>query len=189
MAIGKYSAVPPPPEFPPPSHVQAGAPVAAPVAVAPPILPTVPQHAHSASGTIDIEAWTASALESLNISPESRGTSGTPLAIPLDDNHHHARSAAARGVTIALGEAQAIGAGIIPPRRPPSRRDSMARREALLKGKEGSRQRRRWDMGQPYPSLKCLDALSGRSREEGQEEKEKDLWLANLLSSPIAQHD
>ena len=31
------------------------------------------------------------------------------------------------------------------------RRDSMDRREALLKGKEGSRQRRRWENGKKTP--------------------------------------
>lgn len=131
MAIGKYSAVPPPPDFsiPPPQQQQSN-----------------PQHSHShsASDTVDIEAWTISALESLSVSPDSRGTSGTPLAIPLDD--HSQRASAASRVTIAINEAHA-GAGILPPRRPPSRRDSLKRREALLKGKEGSRQRRRWDMG------------------------------------------
>lgn len=149
MAIGKYSAVPPPPESPPPTHhhhhhhpqqANSAAPAAAPTPV-----PHAPHHGHSASGTIDIEAWTISALESLSVSPDSRGTGGTPLAIPLDGHHGHPGNT--RGVTIALGEAHAAGVGIAPPRRPPSRRDSMRRREALLKGKEGSRQRRRWDMG------------------------------------------
>ena len=31
------------------------------------------------------------------------------------------------------------------------RRDSLDRREALLKGKEGSRQRRRWENGESIP--------------------------------------
>lgn len=132
MAIGKYSAVPPPPE--PSAHHPPPAPA-----------PTAPQniagHGHSASGTIDIEAWTIHALQSLSVSPDSRGTGGQPLAIPLDN---HSR---ARGVAIALNEEQAAGAGIAPLRRIPMRRDSLKRREALLKGKEGSRQRRRWDMG------------------------------------------
>lgn len=135
MAIGKYSAVPPPPEpsahhHPPPAS-----------ATAPTAPQNIPSHSHSASGTIDIEAWTIHALQSLSVSPDSRGTGGQPLAIPLDE---HTR---ARGVTIALNEEQAAGAGIGPARRMPLRRDSLKRREALLKGKEGSRQRRRWDMG------------------------------------------
>lgn len=137
MAIGKYSAVPPPPE--PSAHHYS------PPAQPPTVAQNVPSHTHSASGTIDIEAWTIHALQSLSVSPDSRGTGGQPLAIPLDN---HSR---ARGVTIALDEEQAAGAGIAPPRRMPMRRDSLKRREALLKGKEGSRQRRRWDMGWPSP--------------------------------------
>lgn len=125
MAIGQYSAVPPPPESPAPSHEQAGASATA-----------APQHAPSVSGTIDIEAWTVSALESLSVSPDARGTGGTPLVIPLYD--HHARpSAAAKGVPIGVSDARAVRAG----------RDSLRTREALLKGKEGSRRRRRWEMG------------------------------------------
>lgn len=37
------------------------------------------------------------------------------------------------------------------PDRKLARRDSMDRREALLKGKEGSRQRRRWENGRRCP--------------------------------------
>ena len=39
------------------------------------------------------------------------------------------------------------------PRRTIVRRDSLERREALLKGKEGSRQRRRWENGENSPML------------------------------------
>ncbi|KAJ6780355.1 hypothetical protein PWT90_06550 [Aphanocladium album] len=91
---------------------------------------------------IDIDAWTISALQSLSVSPIARGT-GTPLSIPIDENVRSAARAAqtteARAVKFNADEP------VMPPRRPPSRRDSMARREALLKGKEGSRQRRRWE--------------------------------------------
>ena len=38
-----------------------------------------------------------------------------------------------------------------PPQRRLLRRDSLERREALLKGKEGSRQRRRWENGLAAP--------------------------------------
>lgn len=144
MAI--YSAVPPPEDFPSqqpqPSQTSAQA-------------QYIPQHFHSASGTIDIEAWTISALESLSVSPVARGAGSTPLSIPLDGDHHHhhptrpdanappAGRSAAR-VTIAADGGAATT--VATPRRAPLRRDSMHRREALLKGKEGSRQRRRWDM-------------------------------------------
>ncbi|KAG8166774.1 hypothetical protein KVR01_002463 [Diaporthe batatas] len=103
-----------------------------------------PQQSPAASGPIDIEAWTISALEALSVSPAAAGTTGRPLGIPLDDHHHDAASAAAGRVTIAAADGTTTS--ITPPRRPPSRRDSLRRRELLLKGKEGSRQRRRYDM-------------------------------------------
>jgi hypothetical protein len=109
------------------------------------------QHGPAASGPIDIEAWTISALEALSISPTATGTTGRPLGIPLDDHPshtkhtNHARPAAAARVTIVNADGT-TAAPIDPPRRPPSSRDSLRRRELLLKGKEGSRQRRRYDM-------------------------------------------
>ncbi|KAK4237338.1 R3H-associated N-terminal domain-containing protein [Achaetomium macrosporum] len=121
-----------------------------------PIHPPHALHRHSLSNastaTVDIEAWTVAALESLSITPIARGT-GTALSIPLDVDHNVRESrdsgAAARmklrGVAFDDATDDAYGASITPPRRPPSRRDSMRRREALLKGKEGSRQRRRWE--------------------------------------------
>ncbi|RFU76543.1 hypothetical protein TARUN_5707 [Trichoderma arundinaceum] len=126
MAI--YSAVPPPPESPPPSQTTANN-----------IFPATP----AANAAIDIEAWTISALQSLSVSPVARGT-GTPLSIPLDAlTTPSKRSASRQQVTIvATSEDVAV---VTPPRRPPSARDSQKRREALLKGKEGSRQRRRWE--------------------------------------------
>ncbi|TFB00169.1 hypothetical protein CCMA1212_007855, partial [Trichoderma ghanense] len=128
MAI--YSAVPPPPESPPPSQSPANI-----------IYPSTP-----ASGTaIDIEAWTISALQSLSVSPIARGT-GSPLSIPLDALAGPSkRSASRQQVTIATSSEEVKVTVVSPPRRPPSARDSQKRREALLKGKEGSRQRRRWE--------------------------------------------
>lgn len=131
MAI--YSSVPPPPELQGAANAaeqhaeqqQEQSPPTA-TAVAP-------------SGQLDIEAWTISALESLSVSPPVTGT--TPLAIPLDENVQ----SAVRKPSVRVQEPEQNV--ITPPRRPPSRRDSMKRREALLKGKEGSRQRRRWENG------------------------------------------
>lgn len=142
MAIGKYSAVPPPPEI-----AQASTTVGSGAAQDSSSAPALsqPQHAHSASGTIDIEAWTVSALQSLSVSPAATGIGGQPLSIPLDDHSRSSDRPSTQRVTISLNEG--VLNSIAPPRRPPSRRDSMKRREALLKGKEGSRQRRRWDMG------------------------------------------
>ena len=123
MAI--YSAVPPPPEYTaPPTNNAATA--------------TPPPHNQPVTG-IDIDAWTISALQSLSVSPVARGT-GAPLAIPIDD-HDHDR---ARTVTFAESKVR-----VETPRRPPSRRDSLQKRDSLLKGKEGSRQRRRWENGKP----------------------------------------
>ncbi|KAK2613718.1 hypothetical protein N8I77_000610 [Diaporthe amygdali] len=129
MAI--YSAVPPPPNLQSQPTAQAQ---------------NASQQPTAAAGPIDIEAWTISALESLSVSPSATGTTGRPLSIPLDE--HTVTSANAQStarVTIAVDGTPAADA-ITPPRRPPSRRDSLRRRELLLKGKEGSRQRRRYDM-------------------------------------------
>ncbi|KAL6872971.1 R3H-associated N-terminal domain-containing protein [Trichoderma novae-zelandiae] len=128
MAI--FSAVPPPPESAPPSQSPANI-----------IYPSTP-----ASGTaIDIEAWTISALQSLSVSPIARGT-GSPLSIPLDALATSSkRSASRQQVTIATSSADIKVTVATAPRRPPSARDSQKHREALLKGKEGSRQRRRWE--------------------------------------------
>ncbi|KAK6828195.1 hypothetical protein PG995_009891 [Apiospora arundinis] len=122
MAI--YSAVPPPPELGG-TATTTNASQQHPAAVA---------GTTSPGGAIDIEAWTVSALQSLAISPDARGT-GAPLSIPLDGTTTSRR-------TVTIEDARLNGESI---RRPPSRRDSMKRREALLKGKEGSRQRRRWE--------------------------------------------
>jgi hypothetical protein len=133
-----------------------------------PTHPPQPLHQHTVSNastaTVDIEAWTVAALESLSIAPIARGT-GNTLSIPLDGSHRNQGKPAEnddhagddvtsrmrlRGVAFGEttdGDDAGYGAGITPPRRLPSRRDSMRRREALLKGKEGSRQRRRWENG------------------------------------------
>ncbi|KAM0487035.1 hypothetical protein ACHAPX_000303 [Trichoderma viride] len=124
MAI--YSAVPPP-ESPPPNQATANI---FPVTAAP-------------NSAIDIEAWTISALQSLSVSPIARGT-GSPLTIPLDALQAPSkRSISRQQVTIVTSSTEA--ALVTPLRRPPSTRDSQKRREAILKGKEGSRQRRRWE--------------------------------------------
>lgn len=68
-------------------------------------------------------------LQSLHISP-----AGVTLAIPLDDE------IAAQPKTPSAGAVEKK-------RKERERRDSMKRREALLKGKEGSRRRQRWENG------------------------------------------
>lgn len=94
---------------------------------------------------IDVEAWTEQATESINAislssSAPVRGTS-VSLAIPLDER-------ATKRTTRADDEQYLQDASAISrPRREPLRRDSLKRREALLKGKEGSRRRQRWENG------------------------------------------
>ncbi|CAO2652800.1 Nn.00g022110.m01.CDS01 [Neocucurbitaria sp. VM-36] len=98
---------------------------------------------------IDIEAWTEQAtvaLSSVTISAPGdvvQGTSVT-LAIPLDEHDAPARPALAA----------AAQEGGYYRRKEPLRRDSLKRREALLKGKEGSRRRQRWEndrlLNNPY---------------------------------------
>jgi hypothetical protein len=79
---------------------------------------------------VEVEAWTVSALQSLSVSPSARGT-GVTLSIPLDSDD---KKAAYKSRAAA---------------KEPVRRDSQKRREALLKGKEGSRRRQRWENGIP----------------------------------------
>ncbi|KAI1177615.1 R3H-associated N-terminal domain-containing protein [Nemania sp. FL0916] len=96
---------------------------------------------------IDVEAWTVSALESLSVSAVARGT-GTPLSIPLDGAEIAAKKEKKTDnerPAVSFYDQRARSSAITPPPRPPSRRDSLKRREALLKGNEGSRQRRRWE--------------------------------------------
>ncbi|KAL8829972.1 MAG: hypothetical protein Q9191_001697 [Dirinaria sp. TL-2023a] len=91
---------------------------------------------------MNIEAWTehaTRALGTVSISSPSyaRGTSES-LAIPLDDDP-------ASNPTASSNQRTRDPEPSSRPRREPIRRDSLKRREALLKGKEGSRQRRRWE--------------------------------------------
>lgn len=121
---------------------------------------------------IDIEAWTISALQSLSVSPAARGV-GSPLTIPIDEYVRSkpaktatlAHTDTADGVTRTVNFEEDVTPPRRPPSRPPSRRDSMARREALLKGKEGSRQRRRWENGKE-PSRDSSMAAIGTNTDE-----------------------
>lgn len=84
----------------------------------------------------DIEAWTEQATQSIaafslaNPGQSARGASEA-LAIDID----------------AQKSAEEPRKDVDRPRREPLRRDSLKRREALLKGKEGSRRRRQWENG------------------------------------------
>lgn len=92
-------------------------------------VPPPSQQVSVAAAAVNIEAWSASALESLSISSTARAT-GVTLSIPLDRDDADERSKPA-----------------YKPRKEPLRRDSLKRRDALLKGKEGSRRRQRWENG------------------------------------------
>lgn len=117
-------------------------------------IPSSPQQATAPPQPIDIEAWTEQAtvaLSSVAISAPGDALQGTSvtLAIPLDE---HDAPAAAEAPT-----------GGYYRRKEPLRRDSLKRREALLKGKEGSRRRQRWENGtlrvSPPPLSMTLCAL------------------------------
>jgi hypothetical protein len=114
------------------------------------VIDEIPQAA--APQPIDIEAWTqqaTAAMSSVTISApgEVVGATAVTLAIPLDDH-----DIATGGAVQPVGAAAVAKEGGLYKRKAPLRRDSMNRREALLKGKEGSRQRRRWENGTLYPS-------------------------------------
>lgn len=109
-----------------------------------------PPQAAAPPQPIDIEAWTEQAtvaLGSVSIATPGdavRGTSVT-LAIPLDEHDAPAQP---------VGASAAAKEGGYYRRKEPLRRDSLKRREALLKGKEGSRRRQRWEndrlLNNPY---------------------------------------
>jgi hypothetical protein len=100
--------------------------------------------------SVNVQAWTeqaAEALQSVNLSTKSPRGNPVGLSIPLDQNatvtspnrtlHDTARP---RTPTQSQGNTSYGKRTLV-------RRDSLDRREALLKGKEGSRQRRRWENG------------------------------------------
>ena len=98
------------------------------------------------SHPINIEVWTEEATQSLNavslVSPDGISGTSVSLAIDLDEQSRQKQDGIAgtgrRGGNVNTG---------YHPRREPLRRDSLKRREALLKGKEGSRRRTRWENG------------------------------------------
>lgn len=133
------------------------------------IHPAVPHERAPASNLTsrDISAWTeqaAASIQSLDLSDSTvhvqslhasstavRGTS-TALSIPLDDpvTTTTTKPEASPRVKIADPSKELNTTGYR--RREPIRRDSLKRRESLLKGKEGSRRRQRWENG-IYTSL------------------------------------
>ncbi|EEH38831.1 hypothetical protein PAAG_08558 [Paracoccidioides lutzii Pb01] len=104
----------------------------------------------------DISVWsqqTSQSIHGVSAFPNDDGASSTSrllgtsasLTIPLDDEHHAHNSLPIRGKTATNGEDNAPVASATYHRREPLCRDSLKRRDALLKGKEGSRRRQRWE--------------------------------------------
>jgi hypothetical protein len=106
---------------------------------------------------IDIEAWTVetatAAVAQVTIAtPGDIPGATVNLQIPLDDVSTLAASGERPTSTAAAKE------GGYYRRKEPIRRDSMKRRESLLKGNEGTRRRLRWENGsRPHaPALKPI---------------------------------
>jgi len=110
---------------------------------------------------IDVEAWTDDTtvvlghltLDSTTPVGNVHGTAdaNTIVTFPLDNDGprpsinrvHHTRDAEPAPL-------------VQPLRRKRSNRDSMRTRNALLKGKEGSRRRQKWENGEPHPTSRVL---------------------------------
>lgn len=80
--------------------------------------------------------------------PGLRGAS-ISLAIPLDDDVPLNGARSTPRVKISDRAETQQSQSVRFRRREPIRRDSLKRREALLKGKDGSRRRQRWENGMP----------------------------------------
>ncbi|KAF2475656.1 uncharacterized protein BDR25DRAFT_300677 [Lindgomyces ingoldianus] len=100
---------------------------------------------------IDIEVWTeqaTAALSSVTISSPGEVQGATvSLQIPLDERP------APRPTSVTTATKEGVSSSYYR-RKEPVRRDSLKRREALLRGKEGSRRRQRWEndrlLSNPY---------------------------------------
>lgn len=138
------------------------------MAIHPRLHPDASQGSLSPQQTLAISAWTEQAVASLQdltlaenavradptATPSRSTLRGTTvsLSIPIDDQ-------------IPAASADRNGASESRPptvsfrRREPLRRDSLKRREALLKGKDGSRRRQRWENGMLAPSAPDANPL------------------------------
>jgi hypothetical protein len=125
------------------------------MAIYPKLNPAPLSHLRSTDAA-NIEAWTEQAAQalhamSLSAAPVTREPS-VSLAIPLDGGL--TTQAPKQGGVLGSASQTVTTATAVAPqsssehrRREPLRRDSLKRREALLKGKEGSRRRQRWENG------------------------------------------
>lgn len=102
-----------------------------------------PIHPHQ-----DVSPQTGHVTESLNNSstslPSGAHRISVSLAIPLDE-HSTSKKEAPQPAS------SRNGLSTVHTRQEPIHRDSLKRREALLKGKEGSRRRQRWENGSSWP--------------------------------------
>ena len=106
---------------------------------------------------VNVQAWADEATEALHTvsipTAAQRGGKTVNLAIPLDEALPSRPKPRRESTIVATAAAVENGADSPAPparaipRREPIRRDSLKRREALLKGKEGSRRRQRWENG------------------------------------------
>lgn len=117
-----------------------------------PVMIPPPQAPSNIQQSANVAAWTeqaTQAIQSINLSAEaaphaSRRTT-VALSVPLDTRHASPNREATGNDAYKIQSAGQVHT--IYRRSEPMRRDSLKRREALLKGKEGSRQRRRWENG------------------------------------------
>ena len=133
------------------------------MAIHPRLRPQGSQGSLSPQQTLAISAWTEQATSSLqdmslsDATPNPSSQSPTPvrsalrgstvsLSIPLDDQP----PTPSPRVNVASQTEETRPPTVSFRRREPLRRDSLKRREALLKGKDGSRRRQRWENGMRY---------------------------------------
>lgn len=139
------------------------------MAIHPRLRPEGSQGSLSPQQTMAISAWSeqaAASLQHLSLSepnPTQENAPSTPtrssvrgatvsLSIPLDDEPPATPSPRVNVVGTASRETRTAPT-VSFRRREPLRRDSLKRREALLKGKDGSRRRQRWENGM-HPLLR-----------------------------------
>lgn len=148
------------------------------MAIHPKLHPQGPQGSLSPQQTMAISAWTeqaAASLEDLSLSESAsaerpaqtsaparsslRGAT-TGLSIPLDDEPTPSPRVKVIGPT-STSETRPPAVSFR--RREPLRRDSLKRREALLKGKDGSRRRQRWENGMRVHGAFSIDSTASPS--------------------------
>jgi hypothetical protein len=111
--------------------------------------PSPSSHDFAESSFVNIEAWTEETLQSIRklrvtSSPEAV-RQAVSLSIPLDSPDTPLSADKLDGGRVDRPSRHDTEVDAHPSE--PRRRDSLKRREALLKGKEGSRRRQKWENG------------------------------------------